>query len=277
MLKVSFQGERGAFSEAAAISFFDNSIEPIPCRSFGAVFANVEGGKTERGIIPIENSLAGSIHQNYKLLMEHSLQIDGEQIYRVHHSLIGHPGIVLGDICKVISHPQALAQCEKYLTNLGIETESVYDTAGAVKLIKDGKHADWAAIASNRAADVYGMQVLAENIEDDDANFTRFLILSNETKRFEGISKTSIVFGLRNEPGALFKALKIFAGHNLDLTKIESYPIPGHPWEYWFYLDFIGNTSEGPGLESIEQLRTVSAFLKVLGSYKRDVLQENNT
>jgi prephenate dehydratase len=269
MLKVSFQGERGAYSEAAAASFFVEPIEPVPCRSFDGVFDSIEIGKTERGIIPIENSLAGSIHQNYKLLMERQVQIVGEQIFRVNHSLIAHNGVALDDIRKVISHPQALAQCDRYLKELGVSMESVYDTAGAVKLVKEGGHRDWAAVASKRAAEVYEMQILADNIEDDDANFTRFLILGRESIPCDGVTKTSIVFGLRNEPGALFNALKIFAERNLDLTKIESHPIPGQPWEYWFYLDFIGNITDRDSTEAVNQLMKYSTFLKTLGSYKR--------
>jgi len=269
-MRVAFQGERGAYSEAAAIAYFGETIEPIPYVTFDDVFAGVEAGIVEGGIIPIENSLAGSIHRNYDLLLKHSLHIVGEKIFRVRHCLIAHSGVALPEVRLVSSHPQALAQCEKYLARLGVQIEPAYDTAGAVKLLKESGQRDKAAIASRRAADVYGLQVLDEGIEDDDANFTRFLILSGQPEPAAGASKTSVVFSLRNLPGALFKALSVFALRDLDLTKIESRPIPGQTWEYSFYLDFAGNVSEPVSARAIEHLREISTSLRVLGSYARD-------
>ena len=229
-MQVAFQGERGAYSEAAALEFFGTEIVPAPCPTFEEVFEKVESGAVERGIVPVENSLGGSIHRNYDLFMWHQLHLVGEKIHRVRHCLIGFPEARLGDITLIRSHPQALAQCEHTITRLGIQREAAYDTAGAVKMLKDSGRRDHAAIASRRAAEVYAMQVLAEGIEDDEANYTRFVVLAREPIVPLGPAKTSIVFTLKNQPGALFKALSVFALRDLDLTKIESRPLAGSPW-----------------------------------------------
>ncbi|MBM4424841.1 MAG: prephenate dehydratase [Chloroflexi bacterium] len=270
-MKVAFQGERGAYSEAASIAHFGEGIEPVPCESFDEVFASVESGAADRGAAPIENSLAGSIHRNYDLLLRHNLHIVGEKIFRVRHCLIAQPGAAMADIRRVSSHPQALAQCEHYIKRLGASIEPAYDTAGAVKLLKESGRRDAAAIASRRAAEVWGMQILEEGIEDDAANFTRFLILSRQPEPTTQPSKTSIVFSVRNVPGALFKALSVFALRDLDLTKIESRPIPGKTWEYMFYLDFAGNASEPVVVRALDHLREIATELRVLGSYPRDL------
>ncbi len=274
-MRIAFQGERGAYSEAAAIAYFGEVIEPVPCATFDEVFAGVEGGAVERGVIPIENSLAGSIHRNYDLLLRHTLHIVGEKIFRVQHCLIAQPGASMGEVRIVTSHPQALAQCEHYVARLGAAIEPAYDTAGAVKLLKESGRRDTAAIASRRAAEVYGMEILAEGIEDDEANFTRFLVISREPLPADSASaapsKTSVVFSLRNTPGALFKALSVFALRDLDLTKIESRPIPGKTWDYSFYLDFAGNLAEPGTARAIEHLREIATTLRVLGSYPRDL------
>jgi prephenate dehydratase len=274
---VAFQGERGAYSEAAAIAHFGDGIDPAACESFDIVFERVESSAVERGIIPIENSLAGSIHRNYDLLLRHSLQIVGEKIFRVRHCLITHPGEKKEDVRQVWSHPQALAQCEHYIKRLGASIEATYDTAGSVKLLKESGRRDVAAIASRRAAEVYGMQILEEGIEDDDANYTRFLIIarqsdSSASRGANGLpSKTSLVFSLRNTPGALFKALSVFALRDLDLTKIESRPIPGKTWEYSFYLDVAGHTAEPVVARALDHLGEIATTLRVLGSYPRDM------
>ncbi|MBI3244577.1 MAG: prephenate dehydratase [Chloroflexi bacterium] len=270
-MRVAFQGERGAYSEAAAIAYFGESIQPVPCPSFDEVFEGVESGAVERGAIPIENSLAGSIHRNYDLLLRHNLHIVGEKIFRVKHCLIAHPGVALADVKQVWSHPQALAQCEHFVKRLGATIEATYDTAGSVKLLKEAGRRDVAAIASRRAAEVYEMQILEEGVEDDAANFTRFLVLSRQPEPTDLPSKTSIVFSLRNTPGALFKALSVFALRDLDLTKIESRPIPGKTWEYSFYLDFAGNTAEPVTARALDHLQEIATTMRVLGSYPRDL------
>ena len=199
-----------------------NSPETKPCETFEAVFAAVTSGKCDFGLIPIENSLAGSIHQNYDLLLQNDLYIVGEYFLRVRHCLIGFPGVTKSEIRQVISHPQALGQCAGYLRDMGVKTEPVYDTAGSVKMLKASGEQTTAAIASRKAAEIYGMQILQEGIEDNPENYTRFLAIAPAPVTPSGEAKTSIVFILKNQPGALFKALSVFALRDIDLTKIES-------------------------------------------------------
>ena len=273
-MKVAFQGERGAYSEAAAIAFFGDGIEPVTCPTFDAVFDAVDCGECERGIVPVENSLAGSIHRNYDLLQRHTLSIVGEHIFRVRHCLIAHPGAALTDIRKIISHPQALAQCEGYIDRLGLEREPWYDTAGAVKsLLEEGRH-DHAAIASRRAAEVYEMQILASGIEDVAANYTRFLALAREPQAPMGASaKTSIAFTLPQggtTPGSLFRAIGVFAMRDINLTKIESRPTPAETFNYIFYLDFEGSQDEPRCARALDHLREMAPDVRVFGSYQAD-------
>ena len=267
-MRVAFQGEPGAYSEQALFNYFGN-VETHPCESFDAVFDSVVLGECEYGLIPIENSLAGSIHQNYDLLLRHDLHIVGEYPLRVQHCLIALPGVKKEEIKKAISHPQALGQCAAYLRGLGIKPESVYDTAGSVKMLKESGARDTAAIASHRAAEIYGMQILKEGIEDNPENYTRFLAISKEAIRPEGEAKTSIVFTLKNQPGSLFKALSVFALRDIDLTKIESRPLQGKPWEYLFYIDFIGSTYDEIVPKALDHLSEYAVMLRVLGSYPR--------
>jgi prephenate dehydratase len=233
------------------------------------VFDSVVADVCEYGLIPIENSLAGSIHQNYDLLLRHDLHIVGEYPLRVQHCLIVLPGTKKEDIKTAISHPQALGQCAAYLRGLGIKAESAYDTAGSVKLLKESGSRDTAAIASRRAAELYGMQILEEGIEDNPENYTRFLAISKTAVQPEGEAKTSIVFTLKNQPGALFKALSVFALRDIDLTKIESRPLQGKPWEYLFYIDFIGATEEERSKRALDHLGEYALMVRVLGSYPR--------
>jgi prephenate dehydratase len=267
-MKIAFQGETGAYSEQAVYGYFD-PVETQPCESFDAVFAAVTSGAVDAGLIPIENSLAGSIHQNYDLLLRHDLHIVGEYLLRVRHCLIVAPGVKKSDIKKVISHPQALDQCAGYLRERGIKPEAVYDTAGSVKILRESGARDTAAIASKRAAELYGMQILEEGIEDNPENYTRFLAITRAPVRPEGEAKTSIVFTLKNTPGALFKALSVFALRDIDLTKIESRPLVGKPWEYLFYIDFIGAEHEAHVAKALDHLCEYALMLRVLGSYPR--------
>jgi len=265
---VAFQGEAGAYSEQAVFGYF-GSVETVPCESFDVVFDSVISGECESGLIPIENSLAGSIHQNYDLLLRHDLHIVGEYLLRVQHCLIGFPDVKKSDIKKAISHPQALGQCAAYLRNLGIKPEIVYDTAGSVKMLKASGERTTAAIASRRAAELYEMQIIEEGIEDNEENYTRFLAIQRESVLPTGEAKTSIVFTLKNMPGALFKALSVFALRDIDLTKIESRPLQGKPWEYLFYIDFIGSTSDEVSKRALDHLGEYAMTLRVLGSYPR--------
>ncbi len=267
-MKVSFQGEPGAYSEQAVFNYF-GSVETVPCESFDAMFDAVVSGKSDAALAPIENSLAGSIHQNYDLLLRHDLHIVGEYLLRVRHCLIAMPGVKKEGIKKAISHPQALGQCAGYLRNGGIKPEQVYDTAGSVKMLKESGARDVAAIASKRAAELYGMQILEEGIEDNPENYTRFLAIQKEPVTFEGEAKTSIVFTLKNVPGSLFKAMSVFALRDIDLTKIESRPLQGKPWEYLFYIDFIGSMQDETAKRALDHLGEYAVMLRVLGSYPR--------
>ena len=267
-MKIAFQGEAGAYSEQAVFNYF-GQVDTQPCESFDAVFDAVVSKESESALVPIENSLAGSIHQNYDLLLRHNLHIVGEYFLRVQHCLIALSDVKKEDIKKAISHPQALGQCAGYLRSHGIKAEQVYDTAGSVKMLKESGARDTAAIASRRAAELYGMQILEEGIEDNTENFTRFLAIRHEPKIPEGESKTSIVFTLKHVPGALFKALSVFALRDIDLTKIESRPLQGKPWEYLFYIDFIGATHEEITKRALDHLGEYAVMLRVLGSYPR--------
>lgn len=289
-MRVAFQGIPGAYSEAAVLEYFTSGesagftqnevLTALPCESFDAVFAAVEQGECKYGLIPIENSLAGSIHRNFDLLLRHQLSIVGEYYLRVKHCLISLPDVSLGEIRKVISHPQALSQCEAYLRHLGVPVEAVYDTAGSVKMMMEQGDRTLAAIASRRAAELYQMQILEEGIEDaaeepSAANFTRFLIIAPQPVSPLENAKTSIVFTLRNMPGALFKALSVFALREIDLTKIESRPLPGTLWQYLFYIDIAGSTCEASVSHALENLAEYALMLRVLGSYPRHRLTQS--
>ncbi len=271
---VAFQGEPGAYSEAAAQRHApDASLQP--CASFEEVFRSVESGEAALGVLPIENSIGGTIHRNYDLLLEHALQIVGDLELRVVHSLIALPGTTIDQIRTIYSHPQALAQCDRYLRSLpGVEVVATYDTAGSAKLIKDKQLAGAAAIASERAAAVFGLQVLESGIQDFADNITRFLVVapSSSGQTGTGTNKTTVVFTLANEPGALFKALSVFALRGIDLTKLESRPIPGRPWEYLFYVDLAVGAEDARSARALAHLNEFAPMLRNLGSYASTLL-----
>jgi len=274
---VAFQGELGAFSELAAREFFGQAIEVSPSPTFAEVFAKVTDGTAEAGIIPIENSLTGSIHENYDLLLEHDLHIIGEIKLRIVHHLIVNPGVKREDIRRVMSHPQALAQCRDYIRSLpGIEVRPVYDTAGAVQELKNSGARDTAAIASAQAAADYRLEILASGIESNHQNFTRFLAISprpltesDPSRGNPADMKVSIAFALHHAPGTLFKGIGVFALRDIDLLKIESRPLLGKPWEYLFYLDFSGDLEEPRIKKALDHLGELTTLLRVLGCYHR--------
>ncbi len=265
---VAFQGEMGAFSETAARAYFHEKVSVVPHSTFSALFESVEDGRCTHGVAPIENSLAGSIHENYDLLLRHDLRIVGELKLRVVHNLIVNPGVKLEDVRRIFSHPQALAQCSVFIKSLENADAIVdYDTAGAVKRIKTSGARTDASIASAQAALDYDLEILRPGIENNHQNFTRFLVVSKEAVKPKGPAKTSVVYALKNEPGALFRSLGLFEARNINLLKIESRPLDGRPWEYAFHLDFSGDLAETGCLQAIRSLKEMSTFLKILGSY----------
>ncbi len=267
MVKVAFQGERGAFSEDAAIKFFGEGIDFLPCVHLEDVFQAVAEDNVSFGVVPVENSQAGSINETYDLLLTYPLNIFAEVVLRISHCLMALPGEKLADIKTIYSHPQALAQCEEFLTKLKVEIMPSYDTAGSAKMIKENQWKGFAAIASKRAADIYGLEVLMPQIETNINNYTRFFAISKQKAEPAEKNKTSLVFSVRHIPGALYKALGIFATRNINLTKLESRPSRSKPWEYVFYVDFEGHLDGDIYREAIRELRREATFVKILGSY----------
>jgi prephenate dehydratase len=266
--EVAFQGERGAFSERAARSYFGEGVATFSSPSFRAVFEKVASGASSHGMIPIENSLTGSIHPIYDLLLEFNVSIVGEFKLRVVHNLITLPGVTIDSVRRIYAHPQAAAQCERFLRPFSAWTIfQVYDTAGSVKMIRDEGARDAAAIASFDAAQEYGMQILREAIENDPQNYTRFIVIEREAKPLRSADKVSIVYGTQNEPGALLRTLQIFADRGINLCKLESRPIAVQPWEYLFYVDLTGSMAEANVAEALAKLQSLTRMTKVLGCY----------
>jgi len=265
MKRVSFQGERGAYSEAASISFFGNEIEAIPCFTFADALKNTENGESDYSILPIENSLEGSVGESNDLLLSMDLNVIGEIYYRIHHCLIGTGSIE--DVDTVYSHPQALGQCRQFIQEYSLKTIPCYDTAGSVKIIRDLNKKNIACIASKKAAEIYDISIIQEGIEDNQNNYTRFLVFSKIKNDKTENSKTSIVFSVKHEPGALYRIINEFYQYEVNLTKIESRPNKGTPWEYNFYVDFEGHQDNSSIKEMLQKLKDSTSFLKILGSY----------
>jgi chorismate mutase/prephenate dehydratase len=268
-MEVAFQGQDGAYSQEAALNFFGNSVLTRPCETLDEVFKLVQEGGLPYGIVPVENSQEGSISRSYDLLLDAEVMVCGETQIRISHCLIANPGASQASIKRIYSHPQALAQCQAYLRRLNCEIIPAYDTAGSVKMIKEKKIMDGAAVAGARAAQIYGMNIIAREIEDNPRNSTRFFILSRQDAPPSGDDKTSIVLLLKHKPGTLHQALGAFAKRKINLTKLESRPTRQKPWEYNFYLDFEGHRSDVAVQQTLAQIDDISLFLKVLGSYPK--------
>jgi prephenate dehydratase len=273
--RAGFQGALGAFSQEAIGQLLGKKVEVVPYTKFEEVFRALSRGKIDHAVIPIENTLAGSVHENYDHLLNFDVRIIGETNVRIVHNLIAPPGVRFKDIRKVFSHPVALNQCLRFFTrNPRMESTPFYDTAGSVEMVMEKKAPDAAAIGSAVAASIYGGTILRRSIEDDRRNFTRFFLL-NTSKRIHRQRrearnwKTSLVFTTRNTPGALFRALSAFALRDLNLMKIESRPWHGRPFEYLFYLDFLGREDEPRVQNALRHLAELADFLRVLGSYPR--------
>ncbi|HNL07541.1 MAG TPA: prephenate dehydratase [Chitinophagales bacterium] len=271
-MNIAFQGTYGAYSEQAVKAYFGTHCHTTPCEHFDEVFDKVAHSECDFGMVPVENSLAGSIHRNYDLLLRHQLHIVGEEILRINHQLIALPNVSLTDIKRVYSHWQALDQCEQQLQRLLPNAEKIqtFDTAGSVRLLLDEQRTDTAAIASRQAAELYQLPILHASIEDDPTNYTRFVALSRYpylTLSNDISYKTSLVFAAPNVPGALFKALAAFSLRDIDLTKIESRPLQGSPFKYLFYLDFLGNATDTPIVHAIQHLKELATLVRILGCY----------
>ena len=266
---VAFQGEPGAYTEEAASRFFGRSTEGRPYESLDEVFEAVEQGEVPFAVVPVENSLEGSITRAYDLLLDSPLMVCGETELRISHCLIASAGTGLDDVRTVYSHPQALGQCRRFLRQLNCELVPSSDTAGSVRMIKEQGLADSAAVASARAAEIYGMKIIAREIEDNPHNFTRFFVLSKEDSPPTGSDKTSIVFSLKHRPGSLYDCLREFASRKINLTKLESRPTRHQPWEYNFYMDFAGHREDEDVRSALKALEEHAIFAKVLGSYPR--------
>ena len=265
---VAFQGERGSFSEEAARKLLGPKIRVQPCETFAAMFKSAATGKTRYCLAPIENTLAGSVHENYDLLLANDLHIIAEVSLRIVHNLIALPGTSLKDLREVYSHPVALAQCGRFFArHPKIKKKVFYDTAGAVKMLAEKNPQGAAAIASRVAASIYQARILRTHLEDHRENYTRFLLLSRSARVSRRANKISIVFSTKNDPGALFRCLGVFALRDINLTKIESRPLRGRPWEYFFYLDFEGHMNDQRTRRALSHLGEITTFLRVLGCY----------
>ncbi len=266
--RIAFQGERGAFSEEAAVKLLGEDIQLVPRPTFEALYSSMNEGLADYILAPIENSLAGSVHRSYDLLISSGLHIQAEVVIPIVHNLIGVPGAMLEGITQVSSHPVALAQCERFFaTHPGIKKVTAEDTAGSVReVIRAGDPAN-AAIASRRAASVYGGEILCEHLEDHPENYTRFLLLAASADVAANADKLSLVLHLAHKPGSLCRVLNAFAQHNLNLLKIESRPIPGTPWSYCFYLDLQASLKDSNTRAALEELKQYADSVKILGCY----------
>jgi prephenate dehydratase len=265
-MKVAIQGELGSFSHEAVLSFLGKQ-NLLPCTLSAQVFDALRQKRVDAAMVPLENSLAGSVAEHYDLLLSRDVFIEREFRLRIRHNLIAAPGVKLKDVRRVLSHPVALDQCREFFRqHPGVDPVPFYDTAGSVKHLMSQGLRDTAGIASQQAATEYGATILKKGLEDDKQNFTRFVLIRRSGKPVKKANKTSVCFSLLNAPGALFKALSVFALRDISLSKIESRPRRGYPWEYVFYVDFLRGDDE-PARKALGHLREISEFVKVLGVY----------
>jgi prephenate dehydratase len=274
--RIAFQGERGAFSEEAALKLLGADMALVPCATFDMAFAAIREGRADYVLAPMENSLAGSVHRSFDLLVESGLQIVGEVIIPIVHNLIAMPGARFEELASVASHPVALAQCERFFTaHPALKRIAAEDTAGSVREMMRAGDESRGAIASRRAAEIYGAVILQEHLEDDRENYTRFFLLAADAdaravaaKGAPAPDKISLVFQLAHIPGALLHALEPFARRNINMMKIESRPVHGRPWQYRFYLDLQAVAGDREIIAALSESKKVVVELKVLGSYK---------
>jgi prephenate dehydratase len=267
---VAFQGEKGAYSEDACFKYFGNESKTKPFPDFKSVFEAVEQDDVTHAVVPVENSIEGSVTQVNDLLLDHDLTVTGEVIVPVKHCLMVHPDADIGTIVEVSSHPQALGQCRKFLQNYPQWRQiPAYDTAGSARMVAESGRTDMAAIASRRAASVYGLKILKEDIQSEVVNYTRFFVLEKNPSPVEDANKTSIVFATKNVPGALHRAMGELASRGINLSKLESRPRRNKPWVYVFYADFDGNMDDPDRHAAVGGLLRSGAFVKVLGSYRK--------
>jgi prephenate dehydratase len=269
-MKIAIQGELGSFSHQAATELHPRA-RIVPCAISPDVFRSLQQGRVDAAVIPIENSLAGSVLEHYDLLFRHDCYIVREHSLRIVHNLITTPHVRLAQVDRVLSHPVALAQCRRFLAqHRRIVSEPFYDTAGSVKYIIEHRLHDVAAIAGRLAAEQYGGRILRTGIEDNRQNFTRFFLIKRLLRRTlpvtRGANKTSIAFALKNKPGTLYAAIQSFAEENISLSKIESRPVLGHPWEYIFYVDYLSGRTPA-SQRALKRLREDTIALKILGIY----------
>ena len=266
--RVAYQGERGAFSEEAALALLGAAIQLVPCATFAAAFRSVPAGEADYVLAPVENTLAGAVQWSLDLIADSELEICAEVIFPIVHNLIGMPGARLEQVHRVDSHPVALAQCERFFrTNPGIKRIATEDTAGSVREVLSAADPGRAAIAGRRAAEFYGGEILREHLEDNPANFTRFFLLGAAAQISRDGSKLSLLFQLPHIPGALYTALAPFARREINLLRIESRPMHGRPWEYRFYLDLKASLKERDVKDALEELGRHAVQLRILGSY----------
>jgi chorismate mutase/prephenate dehydratase len=269
-LIVAFQGEKGAYSEIAAESYFDKSIKTLPSYSFEEVFIKVRRGVARRGVIPIENTLYGSVFENYDLLLKYHVSVIAELNLQINHYLISSERHSLSKLKKIYSHPQAIGQCSKFLNGLKVEIVPSYDTAGSALLSMRNVDEPTAAITSYRAAKIYNMKILKKNIQNNKVNYTRFFVISKKKSDEEPKHpKSTLSFDLKSIPGALHKALGVFANAEIDLSMIESRPIPHKPFQYTFYIDITGSLNDKKIKTALKKLSELTVTIRRIGTYEK--------